>query len=144
MPAPRAMLRSVYTEGCRNVPFGRGGGYASWRLPDDYVVQGITGDWCDDCGCLVVLKSRCAAADWVCVPPGNRVQQHASEVDYIAGGPLELGGHAVACGAGLGWTGRRMERWAGLRCANWSFTPSRLSVLPILQCCFRLSVAASV
>ena len=49
---------------------------------------------------------------------GHRVQQEADEVDYIVGGQLEWVGasdHAVACGAGLGWNGRRRAGWAALR-----------------------------
>ena len=36
--------------------FGDGNQYASWWLPAEYMVQGITGDWCNDLGCLAVIK----------------------------------------------------------------------------------------
>ena len=96
---------------------------------------------------VVLLQTVCVMLQNVCVcPAGSRVQQQAGEVDYIVRGQLEWGesDHTVACGAGLGWTGRRMAGWAALCWADLSVTPSRLSVLPTWQCCFRLSVAASV
>ena len=47
--------------------------YASWRLPPDLVVQGVTGDWCNDFGVLDVIGRHCDDPDCVCVcPPVDR------------------------------------------------------------------------
>ena len=68
-PPPRPLKVAQCLDGwLQKHAFWEGGRCVSWRLPDNYVVQGITGDWCDGYGCLAVLKNCCTAANGVCGP----------------------------------------------------------------------------
>ena len=70
MPAPPWAVARKVQSWLKNHAYWQGHQYASWHLHKECVVQGVTGDWCDDFMCLEVTPTNCTASDCVCVAPG--------------------------------------------------------------------------
>ena len=119
MSAPPCAVARRVQRWLHDHAYWEGGKYASWRLAPEYVVQGVSGDWCTDFACLDVIAQQCTASDCVCVwPPGNRVQEQtgycrlgSSGVDVGAVSSMKGMQGTIQSSAGLGWSGLD---WAGL------------------------------